>query len=165
MAARKDPKPFAPKPWKAGALVELDGLQATVWSDGPVAASVWAVDADGRFLAIKKPSATRPARALENFDGWERVLRNVEGVRHGGYVTRKKLGFVGSGRFRTPFVQALLHSAPACGKAAEADEREELGQGARHGAALELLREHRAPYGLTACECIREGAQALQAAA
>ncbi|MCZ9884613.1 hypothetical protein [Arthrobacter sp. B2a2-09] len=165
MATRKDPMPFDPKPWKAGALVELDGVAATVWSDGPLAASVWAVDAGGRFLAIKKPTPTRPARVLENFDGWAAVLRHVEGVRHGGYVTAKKLGFTGYGRQRAPFVQRLLHSAATCEKAAQADERQELTSGARHAAALELLREQKAPSGLQACDCLRNGGQTDQAAA
>lgn len=62
--ARKDPAPFAPKPFKPGSVVTVDGVDYRVWSVGPLPASVWAQDEAGAFTAIKNPTPSRPAYVL-----------------------------------------------------------------------------------------------------
>lgn len=69
MTTTKAPKmkPFTRKPWDDGERVEWDGDQwGIVWSQGPLAASVWvAVEGDTtRMVAVKKPTKTRGARQL-----------------------------------------------------------------------------------------------------
>jgi len=85
--ARKIPtKPFAPKPWTAGSVVDFEGREWTVWSLGAKPNSVWLYDGS-EFALVQKPTvrngregaayrlaghknATRPARLA-------RVLREA----------------------------------------------------------------------------------------
>lgn len=57
--ARKIPtKPFAPKPWTAGSVVDFEGREWTVWSLGAKPNSVWLYDG-AEFALVKKPTAQK----------------------------------------------------------------------------------------------------------
>lgn len=61
-------KPFEPKPWGVGAVVEYEGRQGVVWSPGPAPASAWVLEEpDGRPVAVKLPTRSREARVLTDW--------------------------------------------------------------------------------------------------
>lgn len=60
------PRPFDPKPYGLGSVVELDGESFSVQSPGRLAASVWAVSLDsGAWALLKRPTPSRGGYAVE----------------------------------------------------------------------------------------------------
>jgi hypothetical protein len=171
--ARRDPKPFAPKPFKPGSTFYLDGIEYTVWSDGPVAASVWAQDEAGAFVAIKKPTPSRPAFILD-YDGASRWA-TAEAIRTRGYLVVETFpgGWDSYNRQPRTFTRSTLHVDPECATPhperrvpATSTEREELTPGRRYWIASHALKEGKPePYGADWCACTRNPGRVELAAA
>lgn len=112
-------KPFEPKPWGVGAVVEYEGRQGVVWSPGPAPASVWVQEADGSMVAVKRPTKARQAAVLTDWRYLrpEARLARAERIRH-AVVLQQTVPYT-SRSFRGMFAQdsytrTTAHASTAC---------------------------------------------------
>lgn len=181
--ARKIPtKPFAPKPWTAGSVVDFEGREWTVWSLGAKPNSVWLYDG-AEFALVKKPTARRRACRLGGHEDATRparlakVLREaVEEVLVIEYYERRwtlENGYTGAKERGTREV-VRLHTVEGCNRgrayylSSRTDEaivgRSFRPQSESHALWMARAAIHGEDVGYL-CDCIREAVTGAEVAA
>lgn len=139
MARKIAQRPYSPKPTDAGQTVEVNGRVFTIWSAGPLPASLWAVDSDGRWAVLKTRNGV-VSHVQQDFGDRNpnARLRLAEAVRTGRpYYSFEEVrygAFVGqTSRYAT------LHLDPEC--RAATDDRKDADPATRREVARCILFE------------------------
>lgn len=163
MSPRIRQKPFDPKPFAVGSVVEVDGRTFTVQANGPLPSSRWAADEHGDWELVRAPTARRRADVIDSglpgvsYADWSRqALARAEAIRHGVAVQGRNI------------YSPVVHATAGCPEATGTEPARgvSLSREAQRELNLTLGLAHQSSYGPvpTLCHCIGDAARDRAAA-
>lgn len=158
-------KPFDPKPFDVGSVVEVEGREFSIQSRGPAPTSRWAVDSQGNWELVKMPLRSR---------GPEIVVTKDEGITYAAAAAEAlaRAEAIRSGvAVRGTHGTTTLHVSAECEQIGDAEIdpgyrmlRAAVDELATLKASRDLDTERRLA-GRTLCSCIDAAVQTRPAAA